>query len=265
MTTALTATYTGPSANAAVLLLLTQGEWSVYVGKVSKGEVVRWVSAMVNEEEYQAAVDCGLAGDNLICPIIAYPLVPDLDYRLLTSWGQLSARSVEMVEIRDEQVQFRLTDEASTEFPARAIRSVRWTMDCLDQKGDVVPPPALTVDGQSIHSAIPVYGTATVHYVSERHSYILNAPRRDSAIDNNWSAVVVAPIVGHEPVRLIVDMPPGIAAFAGDPDAVCGRSGSGSSTVKWPDDPYYPAEPAGADLITEVDYCEQKTIREYTR
>lgn len=262
---ALTATYTGPSAEQSALLLLTQGEWSMYVGKVTKGEVVRFVAAAVAEEEYQAAVDCGLAGDNLICPIIAYPLVPDLDYRLLTSWGELSSRSVKMVEIRDEQVQFRLTDTATTEFPARAIRSVRWTMDCLDQKGDVVPPPALTIDGQPIRSAIKVYGTATVHYITERHSYILNAPRRETAIDNNWSAVVVAPLIGHEPVRLVVEMPPGINNLEADPAAVCGRSGGGTSTVKWPEDPYYPPEPAGADLITEVDYCDQETIQEYTR
>lgn len=262
---ALTATYTGPSAEQAALLLLTQGEWSVYVGKVTKGEVVRFVSAAVTEEEYQATVDCGLAGDNLICPIIAYPLVPDLDYRLLTSWGELSARSVEMVEIRDEQVQFRLTTEATTEFPARAIRSVNWTMDCLDQTGEVVAPPTLTIEGQSIRSAAPVYGTATVHYITERHTYILNAPRRETAIDNNWSAVVVAPIIGYEPVRLVVEMPPGINNFEADPDAVCGRVGRGGGSVTFPEDPYYPPEPAGADLITEVDYCDQEVIQEYTR
>jgi len=264
MRSSLAATYTGPVADSSAKLLLRQGKWSRYVGKVTKGEMVRWVAAAIGGKDYQAKVDCGLAGDAVVCTIEAYPFFQDLAYRLVSSWGELSERSVELVEIRDEQVQFRLTDTAATEFPARAIRAVQWTAECLDVDGNVTAPPPLWADGETLRSGAVVYGTATVHYVCERHTSILNAPRRETALDNHWSAVVVAAIPGSMPARLLLELPPGIDALD-EPDAVCGRRGGGRSSVKRADGSMPPPEPDGADLITEVDYCDQRTIREYTQ
>jgi hypothetical protein len=260
-TAALTALYAGPAATSAAKLLLVQAEWSLYTGKVTKQELVRWVAAAVLEEEYAAKIDCGMSGEALVCPIYAYPLEPDLEYQLLASYGELSERAVEMIEIT-ELVQFKLTDSATPEYPARTIVATEWAVGCLDAAGEVVAPPALTTDGQSIRSAIPVYGTASATYLCERHTYILNVPRRAEALDSNYSAVVVAAIPGFAPVVHVMEMPPGVEVFEADPNATCGASWHGGAT--WPDDEDPIPEATTANLITEVDYCKQETIREWT-
>jgi hypothetical protein len=263
MALSLTATYTGPAADTTAKVVLRQRSWSRYTGKVTKQAAVRWLLAAVGGIDAQVPGDCGMDGNVLICPVEAYPVAAGVDYRLVASWGELSARSVRMVAISDEQVQFRLTDTATTEFPARSIRSVRWTDACLDSAGRVVEAPALAVSGSTLRSSAVVYGTASVSYLTEQHGYILNAPRRSDAIDSHFSAVVVAVVPGYAPVPLMLDMPPGIEAFEADPDAVCGRRSSGS--VAGSDGGDVPPAPLVADLITEVDYCKQTTLREYTQ
>jgi hypothetical protein len=75
--------------------------------------------------------------------------------------------------------------------------------------------------------------------------------------------VVVAVVPGHAPVPLVLEMPPGIESFETDSGAVCGRSRSGS--VAGGDGAEgAPPTPTVADMITEVDYCQQSILREYT-
>jgi hypothetical protein len=264
MLTTLTATYTGPTAIERTLLEIRQGEWSRYLGVITKDAVARWLRAAVSERNIALDVDCGMSGGSVLAEIDCYPLVAGLDYTLYASWGNLSRRSVAMVEIVDEQVQFRLTDTATTDFPARSIKSVRWTDDCLDQAGNVVAPPVLWVEGDGLRSAAPVYGTATVHYVCERHRYILTVPRRDEALDNHFSAVVAAAIPGYAPVYHVLTLPDFVSLFEADPDARCG-GGGGRGSVTGDQTQPVPPSPSGADLITEVDYCSQETVREWTR
>lgn len=254
--------YAEPDIHRSPQVLIEQGDWSVYTAKVTRQEVVRWLAAWIGGDEYQQRIDCGMAGGDLVCPVYVYPLAAGVAYRLLTSWGQLSERVVEVIEIV-EQVQFRLTDTASTKYPARAIRSVEWTVACLDPDGEVIASPALIISGQELHSGQMVYGTATVAYECERHCYILNAPRRLTAVDSHYSAVLVAPVAGYEPARIVLTMPPGIEAFERDPDAKCG-GGSSSGSAAWDANPDPPPDPQPANLITEVDYCDQTTIREWT-
>jgi hypothetical protein len=264
MTISLNATYTGPTAGIEAKVVLRQRPWSRYTGRVTKQAAVRWLLAIVDGSSAQVQIDCGMEGDALICPIEAYPVEAGVDYRLVASWGELSDRSVRIVAISDEQVQFRLTDTATTEFPAREIRSVRWTDVCLDSEGRVVGAPELTTSGTAIKSSAVVYGTASVSYLTEQHGYILNAPRRADAIDSHFSAVVVAVVPGYVPVPLVLDMPPGIETFEDDSHAVCGRSRSGS-VAGGDGGSGTPPAPLVADLVTEVDYCEQSTLREYTQ
>ena len=136
-------------------------------------------------------------------------------------------------------------------------------MGCLDGSGEVIAPPALTADGPTIRSAAVVYGTAEVTYLYERHTYILTAPRRAEALDKNFSAVLVAAIPGFTPVVLVVEMPPGIEAFEADADAVCGASW-GFEVEDDDDEDHDTPEATTANLITEVDYCTQQVVREYT-
>lgn len=260
----LSATYTGPAADTSAQVLLRQRPWSRYTGRVTKQEAVRWLMAKTGGTEYQMRVDCGLVGGAIICAIEVYPLVAGLDYRLVASWGELSARSVRMVEIVDEQVQFRLTDTTTTEMPARSIRAIQWTDVCLDRDGAVIDPPTLTVTGSTLHAGTAVYGTASITYLTEQHGYVLNAPRRAAALDNHFSAAVVAVVPGYSPVVLALDLPPGIEAFEADADAVCGRRRAGS-VAGGDDGGGRVPTPLAADLITEVDYCKQTTLREYTQ
>lgn len=243
----------------AELLRLEQEPWSVYTGKITKGEMIRWLSAVVSDTGYESRVDCGLAGDQLVSTIYAYPYETDLAYQLHTSWGQLSERIVEMLEIR-ELVQFRLTVEERTDYPVRRILGVDWDDECYGPDGEIVAAPTLAADRETISCAVPVYGTVEVRYLCERHTYILNAPRRETAIDNQWSAVVVGVYEGGL-TYLVVEMPPGIETFAADPDAVCGRR-SDSGTVDWPEKEY-PVIPGTGRKITEIDYCSQKVAREW--
>lgn len=264
MTTAtLPIDYAVPETDRSPLVLIEQAEWSVYTSRVTRQEVVRWLAARIGGDTYQQRIDCGMAGGHLVCPVYVYPRSPGVRYRLLTSWGELSERAVELVEMV-EQVQFRLSTEEATRYPSRSIRAVEWTVECLDASGAVIDPPALTIAGQAVRCGQPVYGTATVRYLAERHGYILNVPRRECAIDAHYSAVLIAPVAGYEPARLVLTMPPGIDRFEADPDARCGGGRSLSGTIVWDDPPSPPPDPQAADLITEVDYCDQTAIREWT-
>lgn len=239
------------------LLLLEQEPWSVYTGRVTKQELVRWLAAVLSGEEYQARIDCGMAGDALVCLIYAYPLVQDLNYRLMTSWGTLSDRSVELIEAT-ESISFRLSTHERTKYPIRELRSVAWKDQCYGPSGEIVHPPELTSDGEGVVCAAPVYGTATVRYIYERHAYILNAPRREGALGNHYTAVITGIYDGGLEV-LVVEMPPGVEAFEADPNAICGLGGGGTygGTAEWPEEDDV-IQPQTASRETVIDYCTQK-------
>lgn len=244
------------------VLLVTQDEWSPYTGKVSKQQVVRYLLSLLETSTYEMSVNCGMAGDALVVPIFCYPMVAGLDYTLYSSYGDLSECLVELIEVKDELVQFRLTSEETVDFPIKSIRSMEWVLDCLDANGDLTVNPELEVAGNRISTGgVSVYGTAKISYVTERHTYILTAPRRQTALDNNYSGVVVGVAQGNMPVVLELKMPPSVASFEADPDYVCGSGGSwavkeSSQEGSIPDVP-------GRSLITEKNYCDQLTIREY--
>jgi hypothetical protein len=254
-------TYRSTEATPLDLLEIEQRPWSVYTGKVTKQEVVRVVSALLADRDYQSEIDCGLVGDQLVSILYAYPKIKGLDYRLYCDWGELSEPVIEEVELT-EQVQFDLSTTATTQHPAVEILSAQWLDDCCDAEGTVLAAPQISIKDGSITSAAAVHATAMVRYRCERHTVILNAPRREGAIDQQWGSVVVAAYTGGT-THKVIDMPPGIASFAADPDAVCG--GSWSGTVRESVADTYPPDPRGADLITETDYCKQTIIDEYTQ
>ena len=243
------------------LLQIEQQSWSVYTGKVTKQEVVRILAALMEDREYQAAVDCGLAGDQLVALLYLYPRTPDLVYELFCDWGQLSEPIIEQVEL-EEQVQFNLSKTGIPSRPVREILSASWQDDCCNAQGDIVDSAPPTIAGAQVASSQAVHATALVRYLTERHTVVINAPRREEALDQQWASVVVATYPGGLKYHQLV-MPPGIAAFAANPDAVCGSSWTGSVSESG-DDPY-PPDPRGADLITEVAYCKQVTLREYNQ
>jgi len=198
-------------------------------------------------------------GGSVVCLVYVYPLVEDLVYQFHTSHGSLSDRSVEML-IEDEEVNFTLTTEERPQHPPREILSAQWLDECYDSHGAVVDPPALTINGQQITIPSPVYGSALVRYRCERHGYVLNAPRRDDAIGNHYSAAVWGVYNGGLN-WLEIEMPPGIDTFELDAEADCGW-GAGSGTLTSPDDDPYPVSDTTHTRITDVDYCSQEIIKD---
>jgi len=224
-------------------------------GSISIQEMLRLIGSTLAATDYEPDIDCAVVDGELRCTVYAYPMVAELQYSLLASWGALDGPSVEMVEI-EELVQFRLDSEARPEYPARSILSVKWADECYGPDGEVIPPPGLVADGEQIISAATVYGTASVRYLCERHTYTLTAPRRETAFEDNFGSVMVGVYDGGI-VTLEVDMPPGIDAFNGDADATCGASWWGSASLNNDDDDPTPtASPASRTTI--VNYCTQE-------
>jgi len=251
--------YSGPAAAAPLdLLLIEQEEWSGSTGQVSRVEMVRYLAALFSGEEYQSSVDCGMEGGSVVCLVYVFPLLEDLVYQFHASHGSLSQRSVALL-VEEEELNFTLTIEASPSHPPREILSVEWLDECYDSQGTVVDPPDLTIDGLQITIPSPVYGSALVRYRTERHAYLLHAPRRDDAIDNHYSAAVWGVYDGGIN-WLEIEMPPGIETFELDAEADCGWGGSG--ILLNPDNDPYPVADTTHTRITDVDYCGQEIIKE---
>ena len=243
-------------------LIVEQEEWSLYTGKVTKQEVVKYLLSLIKGEDYDMLVDCGMAGDELVVAIYCYPLTEGLNYELYTSYGTLSERYSEIIEIDEELIQFRLSDSETSDYPARKIKNLEWVLQCLDANGDEIENPTLVTDGDAISTnGIKVYGTAKISYTCERHSYILTAPRRESALDNNYSGVIVGIVTGYSPVVVELDMPPTVASFINNSSYECGGYDTGFIDENDKEEPI--PEVPSRNLVTIVDYCSQKPIREY--
>lgn len=253
--------YSKVEPDTATPLIVEQEGWSLYTGKITKQEVVRYLLSVIDERRYEIAVDCGMAGDELVVPVFVYPLINNLQYDLYSSYGELSERYSETLEITDELVQFRLSASESTKYPARSIKSLSWVLQCLDINGNEVDNPDLIIDGENLSTGVKVYGTAKVSYTCERHSYVLTAPRREEALDNNYSGVIVGIVQGYAPVVFELEMPPTVDSFINNTDHQCGRVDTGY--IKDSDKRQPIPDVPSRNLVTVIDYCSQSTIQEY--
>ena len=248
---------------SVVPLIIKQEEWSLYTGKVTKQEVVKFVLGVIKKDSHEVSVNCGMAGKELIVAIYVYPIIREPDYALYTSYGELSERYVEDIEVEEELIQFRLSSLESTALPVKEFLSVEWVLSCLDGTGEEVEAPTLEVSGSNVSTGgVNVYGTAKISYVTEQHTYILTAPRRETALDNYYSGAVVGVVQGYPPVVHVLEMPPTVESFSADSSYSCGRRSS--YEVIYDEDELGTPEASASNLITEIDYCTQRVIREYT-
>jgi hypothetical protein len=256
----LTLAYSGQASEreALDLLLIEQEDWRPYTGVVTLAGMVGYLAALLYGEDYQDRIDCGLTGGEVVCAVFVYPRRAGLVYQFHASHGSLSERQIEEIEI-EEGVNFSLSNRATPQYPPLAIALAEWLDAVYDVAGNLIPPPALTIHSGEIHSAVPCYGSVQVRYTTERHSYILTAPRRDDGqtIDNYYSAVVYGVYSGGIN-WLEIEMPPGIATFESDPDANCGW-GSVDGSISRPDDEEQPVQPRPKNRHTVIDYCSQET------
>jgi hypothetical protein len=248
----------GPtSPDGRDMLQIQQEEWGAYVGTVSIADMVREVSNRVFGTTYDSNPWCGVSDEgDVVSTIYVYPRTPYLLYQFFTSWGRLSSRYETTLELT-ETINFRLSASVQPDHPPLVILAAEWLDDCYAADGTVISPPFLTIEGGEIHSSAIVYGAVSVRYTTLRHTYTLNQPRRTSAIDNQYSAVVYGVYEGGIN-WLVLQMPPGLDTIEADEAASCGWGGE----LRMPDDDSqpWPVSPGGADRRTVVDYCSQTII-----
>lgn len=256
----ITFTVSRPAASSLGLLLIEQQEWAAYTGKVTTGVMVSALRALLYGEESSDRVNCGVIDGAVICQIDVYPLTPGLRYRFAASWGNLSTRYEEEIT-ETELVSFHLESTASPSHPCREILSAAWVDNLVyDAAGNEIAAPTLIIDGTTIatKNGQAIYGTASVVYRTERHRYSLVIPRRDTAIDNFFSAVVYGWYEGGLDY-LQIDLPPGIEVFEADAEASCGYGSTASVT----DDEDNPLEqPVTASRVSIIDYCSQEVVED---
>ena len=257
MSAHITLTYSGQRSEREPLdlLLIEQQEWKPYTGVVTKGSMIKYLSALLYSESYEEQLDCGMSGGNVVCSVYVYPRVLGLAYQFHASHGTLSTRLQETVEIT-EACNFSLESAVAPKYPPLSIASATWADEVYDIVGNSITPPALTIASGEITTALAVYGAVDITYTTERHTYILTAPRRDEAVDNFYSAVVYGVYAGGLNF-LEIEMPPGIEAFEADPGAICGGGGVDGSITD-PDEDNPPPPPRPKDRKTVVDYCSQQ-------
>lgn len=248
--------------------MLEQREWRPYTGYVTKAALVRHLANIFWPEEISAPqFDCAIYGDQMICPVYAYPLTPGVAYSLNCSHGELSERVVDFVEYT-ETLQVSLESAVSTRYPVHSMLSYRWvSAEVWDSTGTTINPPAITASGKEITiPGQPVFGDIEVTYIIERHSYILTVDGLVDEPENKFSSTVFALAYGSRPVVLEIEPPPGADEWeAGRDDCAWGWIGQGS--VTYPDEEDNKPVAAYADKETKIDYCtgEQLSSEVYPR
>ena len=244
----------GGSAEPVDLLLLEQAAWPEHTGQVSRGALVAWLAAQFYGVQASGLVDCGFAGGATGADIYAWPLRAGVHYRLATTNGELGEGEWE--EIEEEAVlQFSLSAEAALPHPAISFVDLEW-LAAYDAQGNPDAQPMVTVRpwSRAVQLSAPTYGSVLIRYRTGRWVHRLSVTRREDAIENWYSAWIVAYPSGGRPVFLEFEPPPTAEARAGD-DTGCGRGGVTGSITR--DDDDKPAPPVAGRTVRTMtyDYC----------
>ena len=249
-----------PAQSARVseqLVLVEQAEWAPYTGYVTRGNMVRYLANMLYGEAYQAKIDCGLIGGQVVSALYVYPLRDDVQYQLLATHGVLSDPAFEESE-QEETLHFNLETEASLRYPASRVQSTEW-LSSYDAEGNPATKPVVTVSGREIVASAPVYGSLRIRYQANRYVHLLTLDKREDATENFCSAVIVALPVGGRPVMLTFDPPPTAEEIAqGGYD--CGMGSGGDPQVTEIEHPLDAPEASSHQRTILIDYCTQEIL-----
>lgn len=237
------------------LLKIEQDEWNPYVGSITISESIGIIADAIYSRKYQSKLKCGVEFDTVVCGVSIYPYIKGLEFEAYTSHGSLALEAVSVVEI-SENINFRLSNRASSEFPVIYYRSVEWNGQCFDAKGNVINNPNILIDERGAYTDIDIYGSAKLLYGTTKYRYLLSIPKRYTSIDNFWTSVVYGVYEGGETFKK-VEMPPGIEVFNADPDATCGKT---ILSVKYPENKPNKPTDDGCDRKIIKDYCSQNVI-----
>jgi len=258
----LTINITSPEAAriSEELLLVEQADWKPFTGYVTKGNMVRRIANMLYGDAYQAEIDCGMVGSQVVAAIYVYPLRDNVRYRLVATHGVLSDGQFEASE-QEETLHFSLETTASIRYPAARILSAEW-LSSYDADGNATTKPSVTAIGREVTASGPVYGSLRIRYIANRFDHILTMDKREDAVENWYSAAIVALPSGGRPVFLTFDPPPTAEEMAkGDYGCGMGSNGGTATTVKHPlDEP----EASRHQRFVQVDYCTQTILVDST-
>lgn len=243
-------------------LLIEQDDWKPYTGIVTKKDVVRYLASIFwPEESFNPQFDCGIVGGEMICPIYVYPYTQGLAYQFKTSYGTLSERAEDTIDVT-ETVNFSLDTEVTTKYPVRELKSVEWVDVVYDETGTITTAESITFENMTLTIGTPVYGSARVEYTTERHAYVLTVTPRTDVAENLFSAAVFAVYAGGIQ-WLEIEPPPGADEYLeGTEDCSFGWRSTGS--VTYPDDSGNRPKAAYADRKIVMDYCSNTQISDDT-
>ena len=260
----LTITFTAPqgggSAEPVDLLLLEQPPWPERIGQATKVAVVNWLAGTLFDDESILQMDCGFSGGRTGADIWAWPLRADVSYRIATTHGELGEGEWEEVD-EEAVLQYTLADTADLPHPAMSLVDIEW-LAAYDASGNPDAEPGVSVDpwSRSVRLTAPTYGSVRVRYRTGRWVHRLSVPRREDAIENWYSAWIVAYPSGGRPVFLEFDPPPA-AESGGDID--CGRHTTGSITADDDDELEKPEANRSIRTMT-YDYCTGLLVNDNT-
>ena len=247
--TDLTITFSPNTIPLSDALILKQGK--VGGGIVSKLDLVNTLASRLYGGA-SANIDCGIVNGKFGVEIFVYPYDRNLIYNIGLSHGELSNRTIRVVQVT-ENLNFSLTDKAQTTYPVNELISAAVIAPCWDADGGSITTPELIFDGVNITLAKKIYGTVHIIYTTIRHFYRSYIPARLNAPENPYQSVCWTNWNGGVKfLDLVV------------PDSPITNNESCAYTLhdRWliniPDEKISPPEADGVHKIINIDYCSQK-------
>jgi len=255
MPTPLSLTFTPPETAPSPedALILEQERWAWNTGVLTQLAFIRWLNAaLYGRGTTEGLVNCGLDADgNIRIRIHIYP-IRDVPFRLLTTIGTLSERQSEMIE-EQHSLSYTLTDTASIPHPATRIIAARWLSGPYQTGGNKIAPPPLILEGQTVRTGLPVYGSVQVTVLVPRYTSTVTVPWESASarLQQGWSEWVAAYPPPYRPVALAITAPPGAQEMA-ESGLECGYHGR--LRVNDPQD--WPPSASPEDKHITCHYCE---------
>ena len=112
------------------LLQLEQESWSEYAGKMTKMQLVRTLYihlfGTIGVDNSSDMMNCPIdASGYATTRVFAYPSRRELDYKLITSYGNLAGAAPGSVVI-DDTLQFKISRRQDVQYPVQRIVSSQW-------------------------------------------------------------------------------------------------------------------------------------------
>ena len=161
------------------LLMLEQEPWGSYIGVLTKLFSARYLQrALYGRNDEQEPVDCGW-GETMALTVHAYPLAPEVHFRLAATCGQMGELQQETI-VERQSISFDLATEQTITHPATAILDAQWLAGPYTTGGARVSSPALQVRGRSVISPIPLFGSVWLTLEVQRATCIITMERDEA-------------------------------------------------------------------------------------